>query len=333
MLSKVKKDWVLLDNQDTLNPATNLAIEEFAVRQLPKDNSYFFIYQNQPSVIIGRHQNILLEVHLPFCWQKGIPVFRRISGGGSVFHDQGNLNLAFITNYTLKSFNQYKDFLQPVVDYFKEHGLELTIDQRNNVLLKGRKISGNAQFTSKGRMLSHGTLLIESNLSLLRQALKKRSELNGQFSTRATASIESPVMNLSQVTDWPLNISTIKKDLIQIFSGNQPVVYHFDAEQWEQIEQLAKTKFSSWQWTVAESPPLQVRGRLKIKNSIINWEYSLIEGVFKNIKMSDSNLNFISLFLENRPLEENTWRDLQKLLKEKSQWDSKLRQKIIARFF
>jgi len=149
----------LIKTPPTTNPYLNIAIEEYAVRNLDMSHDYLFIYSNAPSVVIGKNQNPFMEVNLPFLKTNNIKLARRISGGGAVYHEPGNLNFCYITESTKENFNNYKKFLNPIIEYLNSLGIPAVINQRNDIEVEGLKISGNAQFTSRNRMLSHGTLL------------------------------------------------------------------------------------------------------------------------------------------------------------------------------
>lgn len=314
MPTNFTQDWVVLDNRGNLDPAINLAIEEFAVRHLPENHSYFFIYRNHPSVIIGRHQHILLEVNLPFCWQNEIPVFRRISGGGTVFHDEGNLNLSFITRYSLKNFNQYRAFLEPVVEYFKSIGIQLTIDPRNNLRLGSKKVSGNAQFTSRNRMLSHGTLLINSDLKKLKQTLKKPRSLQVKIESRATSSVRSSVTNIAVKSPGLPEAEQIAEGLKEAIGGRNFKIYQFSGSEWQQILHLADTKYQSWSWTVAESPPLKMEKTIRLDSEIIRWRYELEAGVFTNVEIFSEEFGFLKEIFEGEKLSVDLWSKIKSVL-------------------
>ncbi len=308
------QDWVVLENQDNLNPAINLAIEEFAVRQLPDSHSYLFIYRNAPSVIIGKHQNILLEAHLPFCWEHQIPVLRRLSGGGAVFHDLGNLNFSFVTNYSLQNFNRYRQFLKPIVAYFKRFKVELTIDERSNLRLNGKKVSGNAQFTSRKRLLSHGTLLVNSDLTMLRRVLKSRLRHSQIVQTKATASVRSRVTNIARESGKNWKMNTLIEELKQAIAGPHFVRYHFTKDEWNQIEYLAKTKYQNWEWNVARSPEVFVKKSLRCAGETIDFQYHLQEGYFREVEIFHPQMPFFTALIENKKLQTALWQVLNQAL-------------------
>src|SRR5690554_2341039 len=155
---------IFIDNEGNNDPHLNLALEEYIVRNF-KDKDYLLFYINEPSIIIGRNQNTLEEINQSYVEENGIHVVRRISGGGAVYHDLGNLNFSFITNYDKKSLNNFRKFTEPIINVLQSLEVNAELKGRNDIVADGRKISGNAQFSTAKRMFSHGTLLFDSNLS------------------------------------------------------------------------------------------------------------------------------------------------------------------------
>ena len=163
---------LFLDNRGITDPRINLAIEEYALKHLDIDESYLLFYINQPSIIIGKNQNTIEEINSDYVEENDIIVVRRLSGGGAVYHDLGNLNYSFITKDDGESFHNYKKFTEPVVEALKELGVNAELSGRNDLVVGERKISGNAQFATKGRMFSHGTLMLSSEIENVVSALK-----------------------------------------------------------------------------------------------------------------------------------------------------------------
>ena len=170
-----------IDNKGITDPRINLAIEEYALKTMDVDkDSFFLFYINEPAIIIGKNQNTIEEINTDFVDINGIHVVRRLSGGGAVYHDLGNLNFSFLTKDDGDSFRNFKKFTQPIVDALKDMGVDAELSGRNDILAEGRKISGNAQFTTKGRMFSHGTLMFDTEIDAVVSALKVRKIKSNQ---------------------------------------------------------------------------------------------------------------------------------------------------------
>ena len=160
----------------TTDPTYNLALEQYVFDSLPRDRQYFLFWQNHNAVIIGKHQNTLAEINEEFVRSRGIRVVRRLSGGGAVYHDDGNLNFTWITDADKGGGIDLKKFCQPVADTLCALGADAVVDGRNDILVGGAKISGNAQYVREGRVMHHGTLLFDSDLSVLGNALRADPE-------------------------------------------------------------------------------------------------------------------------------------------------------------
>ena len=167
---------LFVDNQNEHDPAVNLALEEYVLRNAQTDEDLLLFYINAPSIIIGRHQNTLEEINRDYVEEHGIHIVRRLSGGGAVYHDLGNLNFSFLTGYQPENFRNFKKFTEPVIRALAKLGVLAELNGRNDILVDGRKVSGNAQYLSKNRMVSHGTLLFNSDLSHVTGALHVKDE-------------------------------------------------------------------------------------------------------------------------------------------------------------
>lgn len=163
---------LFIDNKGVTDPQINLAIEEYALKNLDINETYLLFYINEPSIIIGKNQNTIEEINTEYVEGNGIKVVRRLSSGGAVYHDLGNLNFSFITKDDGESFHNFRKFTEPVVTALKKLGINAELSGRNDIEVGGRKISGNAQFSTKGRMFSHGTLMLNSEIENVVSALK-----------------------------------------------------------------------------------------------------------------------------------------------------------------
>jgi lipoate-protein ligase A len=258
---------ILIDNRNNSDPNINAAIEDFLVRHLDTgEETYVMLYINDPCVVVGKNQCIYREVNFDYLREEK-PVIRRISGGGTVYHDEGNLCFAFVVKHEDSHVNNYKHFNQPIVDILQKASINAVFNTRNDILWHGKKISGNAQFTDRKNIISHGTMLVNSDLEKLRFALKENSFT---IETKAVSSTRSSVMNISEVSE---KFSTAQ-DLKEHFSKELPItsLRSFTDKEWSTINESANTKFKSFEWTWGRNPHTQIIKEglsIDIENGII----------------------------------------------------------------
>lgn len=249
---------LFIDNKGHLDASLNLALEEYCLLNLPMDESYLLFYVNAPSIIIGKHQNTLEEIDTDFVAERGIRVVRRISGGGAVYHDLGNLNFSFIRRFDPKHFNNYREFTGPVVAALNELGVKAELSGRNDILVDGRKVSGNAQAVRRDRMVSHGTLLFRSELEDVVHALKPKP---GKMISKGIQSIRSRVANIGDFLPASADMGTFRAALLtHLFPGTAtpPMKAITDAD-WGKVHALADGKYRTWDWNYGESPAFNLQ--------------------------------------------------------------------------
>ncbi len=248
---------IFIDNADRTDPAFNLALEEYVLRHMDPDRDYLLLYRNEPSVIVGRNQNVLEEIHDSYTREKGIPILRRLSGGGTVYHDPQNLNFSFVTRYESSRLHNFRFFNAPVVRILRTLGVPAEMNDRNDILAGGRKISGSAQFSSKGRMYSHGTLLFNSELEELDQVLSVRMK---QIRSKSHKSVRSVVANISEFLDRPMSVHAFRDYLLQelIRDGLVGSQYMLSDSDLEKIGELREARYIRWEWNIGRSPKFKV---------------------------------------------------------------------------
>ncbi|BBI35454.1 lipoate--protein ligase [Cohnella abietis] len=255
-----------ISNNNITDPSLNLALEEYILRSLPDTDDYLLFYINEPSIIIGKNQNTVEEINAEYVEENGIHVVRRLSGGGAVYHDHGNLNFSFIMKDDGQSFHNFKKFTQPVVQALRELGVEAELTGRNDLQVGERKISGNAQFSTRGKMFSHGTLLFDSEIENVVSALKANAE---KYVSKATKSIRSRVANISEFLDEPMTVEQFKQSLLtSLFEGEKEIPYYELSEQdWANVRKLADERYRSWEWNYGRSPAFNVRQTKRIEGA------------------------------------------------------------------
>jgi lipoate-protein ligase A len=248
-----------IDNGNIHDPTLNLALEEYILRKLPiEEEDYLLFYINEPSIIIGKNQNTAEEVNAAYVGENGIHVVRRLSGGGAVYHDLGNLSFSFITRDDGKSFHNFRKFTEPVVAALRKLGVEATLSGRNDLQVGERKISGNAQFATKGRMFSHGTLLFDSEIDAIVAALNVNP---AKFASKATKSVRSRVANISEFIAEPMTMAQFRQSLLGSIFADAPEIpeYKLSEDQWAEVRALADERYRSWDWNYGRSPAFNMQ--------------------------------------------------------------------------
>ncbi|GGF86149.1 lipoate--protein ligase [Paenibacillus aceti] len=277
---------LFIDNQGITDPSVNLAIEEYTLRHLPlEDDSYLLFYINAPSIIIGKHQNTIEEINQEYCKENGVQVVRRLSGGGAVYHDLGNLNFSFITKDDGDSFHNFRKFTQPVVEALRSLGVNAELSGRNDLQVGEQKISGNAQFSTRGRMFSHGTLMFNSVLDNVQASLKANPE---KFKSKSTKSVRSRVANISDFMDQKMTIEEFRAELLRHIFGmeaDQVPQYKLTEADWSKINEISQQRYKNWDWNYGQSPASNVKHAKKFPVGIIDLRMDIEEGHIRNIKI------------------------------------------------
>lgn len=244
---------VYIDNEGISDPRWNLAIEEYALQFLDPQYTYVLFYVNEPSIIIGRNQNAFAEINREYVKERGIHVVRRRSGGGAVYHDAGNLNFSFITNYSPERLNNFQFFTGPVVRVLQELGANAELQGRNDVVVDGRKVSGNAQYAKPRRMFSHGTLLFNTDLREVSLALNVKPR---KFLSKGRGSVRARVANIAEFVEKEMDVPTFRHRLLQgLFPGSStPPTYRLSAHDWAGVQKIIDERYGRWDWNFGESP-------------------------------------------------------------------------------
>jgi len=275
---------LFLDNRGITDPRINLAIEEYALKHLDIDESYLLFYINQPSIIIGKNQNTIEEINSDYVEENDIIVVRRLSGGGAVYHDLGNLNYSFITKDDGESFHNYKKFTEPVVEALKELGVNAELSGRNDLVVGERKISGNAQFATKGRMFSHGTLMLSSEIENVVSALKVKED---KIKSKGIKSIRSRVANISEFLSEPLTMEEFRQKLLEhIFDGMENVQeYQWTDEDWKKIMEISEERYQQWDWNYGKSPKFNIQHSHRFPVGQIDVRLEVAKGKIEECKI------------------------------------------------
>ncbi len=275
---------LFIDNKGITDPRINLAIEEYALKNLDINETFLLFYINESSIIIGKNQNTIEEINTEYVESKGIHVVRRLSGGGAVYHDLGNLSYSFITKDDGDSFHNFRKFTEPVVQALKSMGVNAELSGRNDLLAEGRKISGNAQFSTRGRMFTHGTLLFDSEMDHIVSALKVKKD---KIESKGIKSVRSRVANITEFLPKKISIEEFRRLLLSyLFDGEENVQeYVLTEEDWEKIHQLSKERYQNWDWNYGKSPKFNLQHSHRFPVGQIDVRFDVVKGIVKNCKI------------------------------------------------
>jgi lipoate-protein ligase A len=257
------------------DPYFCLATEEYLLKNYSED--IFMLWQSENAVVVGKHQNLLAEINYPFVRENNIALCRRISGGGTVFHDSGNVNFSFIKNVKSPAEISFKQFTASVVDALSKSGVTASTSGRNDLLIDGLKISGNAEHVYKNRVLHHGTLLFNSDLKNLGNAIKV---VPGKYESKAVQSNRSPVANISQFLKTKMTTGEFVQFLLDVQlekSGNR--FYELNENDFRNIEKHSSEKFRTWEWNFGYSPKYSFKNEVEIDGKTLKIEMLVERGI------------------------------------------------------
>lgn len=275
-----------IDNQGITDPYINLAIEEYVLNNFGEEDTYLLFYVNRPSIIIGRNQNSVEEINTKYVEDNDIRVVRRLSGGGAVYHDEGNLNFSFITKDDGDSFHNFAKFTEPVVKALNALNVPAALVGRNDLVAEGRKISGNAQFTTRGRMFSHGTLMLDSEIEHVVSALNVNAE---KIKSKGIKSIRSRVANIAEFLDQKITMDQFKEHILQhlfdVEDINEVPEYKLTEEDWENIHKISEERYQKWEWNYGKSPTFDIQKTHKFPAGLVDVRMDVSKGTIKDCKI------------------------------------------------
>lgn len=275
-----------IDNRGITDPTINLALEEYVLENFGEKDTYLLFYINSPSIIIGRNQNTVEEINTEYVDHNQIKVVRRLSGGGAVYHDEGNLNFSFITKDDGNSFQNFAKFTQPVVEALNKLGVPAELKGRNDLVADGRKISGNAQFSTRGRMFSHGTLMYDSEIEHVVSALNVNK---AKIESKGIKSIRSRVANISEFMDEKMPMENFKDMILRYIFDVENVDdvprYELTEEDWNNVMSLSEKRYRNWEWNYGKSPSFNYQESHKFPAGLVDVRLNVNKGVIENCKI------------------------------------------------
>ncbi|MCL4802703.1 MAG: lipoate--protein ligase [Anaerolineae bacterium] len=273
---------LFVDNNGITNPRLNLALEEYLLRQVDEEQPILLFYVNEPSVIIGRNQNTIEEIDPDYVNAHGIHVVRRLSGGGAVYHDPGNLNFSFITRGK-DDLHNFARFTGPVIDGLRAMGVPAELRGRSDIFVDGRKISGNAQYATPTRMFSHGTLLFDTDIAEMLRAINPRRLA---IESKAVHSVRNVVANIRELLPGDMTINDLKAALLRSIFDDGPVpTLGLGVEDWQRVAAIAHERYDQWAWNYGRSPRFNVQKSARLPAGKIDTRIEVDGGLIQEIKI------------------------------------------------
>ena len=264
------------------NPFYNIALEAYAFRELRDEDELFILWINEPTIVIGKHQNAIEEINKAYTDEHGIHVVRRLSGGGAVYHDLNNLNYTIISNKTQEGAFDFKTFSQPVIETLADLGVTASFTGRNDLEIDGKKFCGNAQAYYKGRMMHHGCLLFDVDMTVLGNALQVSKD---KIESKGVKSVRARVTNILDELPKKMTVEAFSEQLLNKIKEQYPDMtqYVLSEADLENIQNLADNQFANWDWTYGKSPDYTIKRSVRYPagklTSYVKVEKSVITGL------------------------------------------------------
>ena len=273
----------------TFNAYHNIACEEYLLDNFEDD--IFYLYQNSPSIIVGRKQNTLAEINFDYIREKQIPVVRRLSGGGAVYHDVGNLNFCFIIRNVSKAENGFERYTLPILEVLQSLGVEAKLEGRNDLTIEGKKFSGNAKYFKENDLLQHGTILYMSKLNEISKVLNVNP---AKYKDKAVKSVQSRVTNISSHMPKPMNLSDFTNLIIAHIKTLYPEAtdYMLTDKDNIAINRLVDKKYKTWEWNHGKTPAYNYSKSLQTKGGNLEVAMFVKNGVIEQLKFYGDFFSF-----------------------------------------
>ncbi|MEY8297969.1 MAG: lipoate--protein ligase [Emergencia timonensis] len=301
---------------NSTNPYFNLALEEYLFDSVPTDESCFMLWQNTNTIVIGKYQNAIEEINQAYVDENKISVVRRLSGGGAVYHDAGNLNLTFIVDAKEVSDFNFKVFVIPIIHALKKFGVQAAFNGRNDMTIDGKKFSGNAQYVKKGKVLHHGCIMLDSNLTDVSDALKVKA---AKFISKNAKSVRSRVTTINAGAPYPITMDEFKEALKEEILGTDSAKpYVLTEEDLTKIKRIQREKYETWNWNYGRAAAYSMVREEKFPAGLVTVHMNAKDGCIGEIKFygdffGNGEIEELEEGLRGAALDQNLTRKLEAL--------------------
>ena len=298
---------IYLESNST-NPYFNLAMEEYVFEHLDRSKEYFMLWQNKNTIVVGKYQNTAEEVNQEYVDSQGIRVARRLSGGGAVYHDDGNLNFTFIVDQNSNPNFNFNLFVIPVIKALEELGVHAEFTGRNDLTIDGKKFSGNSQYIKRSRIMHHGCIMLDSNLDKVQLSLRVKE---AKFESKSVKSVISRVTTINDHTPQKISMQKFKETLKrQAFANNDMEPYSLTDLDIKAVQLLQQKKYESWEWNYGYYPAYSIRRDHKFESGLVSVNMGVEHGTIINIRFfgdffGNHDLDQLETGLIGLPLDEH----------------------------
>ena len=265
------------------NPYYNLALEEFVFSRMDSNESYFMLWQNSNTIVVGKYQNTYEEINQAAVDAQDIRVVRRLSGGGAVYHDDGNLNFTFIVNKDRGLEFDFSKFVRPVIEALEELGVHAEFSGRNDITIDGLKISGNSQYVKGNRVLHHGCIMLDSNLDKVKDALKVRA---AKFESRSVKSVRSRVTTINSHAPKLISMEEFKDAIKKHVLLGDVKEYNLTEDDERAIEKIQREKYETWEWNYGSNKKYAMRCEKKFESGLVSIDMEVECGRISDIRIT-----------------------------------------------
>ncbi|NLW79024.1 MAG: lipoate--protein ligase [Ruminococcaceae bacterium] len=283
----------------------NMALEEYVFESLDKNEDWFMLWQNNNTIVVGKYQNTIEEINAEYVKDNNISIVRRLSGGGAMYQDMGNLNFTFVVDQDTSKTLDFGIFIQPVIKALAAIGVTAERNSRNDITIEDQKFSGNSQYNKRGRTMHHGTLLFNADLNVVGKALQVKAD---KIESKGVKSVRSRVTNILPHMKEPITLEQFKKELLaQMFEANSLEEYKLTDADIANIQKLRDEKYITWDWNYGKSPAYNMRKERRYPFGGITVTMDVEKGVIRTIRFNgdffgNGDILELCAALEGQPL-------------------------------